>query len=104
MFAKVLSVVGDGLREASEFGLEPSFHRTDWLLRWGLSIAYNYDSQKSFRYAILLGFKIIHMKEPGDNSHLTDKSPSEWFLSVHVLLTGGKLLYGTTQPFDKTVL
>lgn len=44
------------------------------------------------------------MKEPGYNSHLTDKSPSEWFLSVHVLLTGGKALCGTTQPSDKAVL
>lgn len=45
--SKVLGVVGDGLREASEFGLEPSFHRTDWLLRWGLSIAYNFMTPKS---------------------------------------------------------
>lgn len=47
VFAKVLGVVGNGLREASEFGLEPSFHRTDWLLRWGLSIAYNFMTPKS---------------------------------------------------------
>lgn len=47
MFAKVLGMVGDGLREASEFGLEPSFHRTDWLLRWGISIAYKFMTPKS---------------------------------------------------------
>lgn len=40
-------LVGDGLREASEFGLEPSFHRTDGLLRWGISIAYNFMTPKS---------------------------------------------------------
>lgn len=44
------------------------------------------------------------MKEPAYNSHLTDKSPSEWLLSVHAPLTGGKALYETTQPFDKAVL
>lgn len=47
VFAKVLGVVGDGHREASEFELEPSFHRTDWLLRWGISIACKFMTPKS---------------------------------------------------------
>lgn len=36
MLAKVLDVVGDGFREVSEFGLEPSLLRTGCLLRRGI--------------------------------------------------------------------
>lgn len=57
VFAKVLGVVGDRLREAFEFGLEPSFHRTDWLLRWGISVFYNFMTPKSL--LDMLPFRVL---------------------------------------------